>query len=154
MVSPRWFAFLSLPFLSACEQEIEVDVKVTIPVDVQALYSKQSPGRIMVGMDVPKSSVGWYSAGILCDPTTEPLVATVHHEGFGCAKEGTVRAWIVPASPGQEPVQCGLVAAPYNNAPGASAETPQGTATVFKGKTGNVGCTSGKDKIDITVQRP
>ncbi len=148
----RLACLLALSCLAGCEEEIAVDVKVTVPVEVQALYSKEAPGRLMVGMDVPKSAVGWYSLGVLCGPTDAPLVATLHHQGRGCAKAGTVRAWIVPA---QAPsTACGLATTRFDSAPAATATVPQGSAAVFPDATGSVGCSSGKAQVEIALALP
>jgi len=153
MQALRGVCVLAVLCLAACEQEIVVDVKVTVPAEVQALYSKQAPGRLMVGMDIPKSSVGWYSLGILCDPTTQPLVATLHHEGLGCAKEGTVRAWVVPV-PEPSAVQCGLATKSHNDAPAPTATSVQGSGVIFSGETGDTGCSSGKGQVEIVLSKP
>jgi hypothetical protein len=150
---PLLIAFALLT-LGGCEQAIAVDVSVTVPAEVQALYSRRAPGRLMLGMDVPKTSVGWYSLRVLCEPGEQPLVATFHYEGRGCARAGTVRAWVVPAAE----VDCSLPASDhavrFDAAPGPTPDSPQGTATVFADATGSAGCESGTAQVEITLARP
>ncbi|HEY3449456.1 MAG TPA: hypothetical protein VGK67_24085 [Myxococcales bacterium] len=154
MQPPTHLLALALLCLAGCEEEIAVDVKVTVPVEVQALYSKAAPGRLLVGMDVPKSSVGWYSLGVLCEPAGLPLVANLHHEGRGCAKAGTVRAWIVPATEPAAQLSCGLATTRFDSATAATAATPQGSAAVFPEATEGAGCSSGKARVEIVLARP
>ena len=144
-------SLLALFALSGCEEEITVDVSVTVPVEVQVLYSAQAPGRLVVGLDVPKSSVGWYSLGVLCEPGAQPLVARLHHQGRGCAKAGTVRAWIVPAAASSA---CGLVTTRFDSAPAPTPAFAQGTGPVFAQATGAAGCAGGADRVEVVVAGP
>ncbi|MGC4121624.1 MAG: hypothetical protein QM765_45010 [Myxococcales bacterium] len=149
---PRLFGLLlSLLGLAGCEEEITIEVKVTVPVEAQASYSKAKPGRLMVGMDIPKSAIGWYSLGVLCEPSSQPLVASLHYRGRGCAKAGTVRAWIVPAEP---PAECGLATERFDSASAATSSTPQGSAVVFPEAEGGAGCSSGTAQVEIVVTPP
>ena len=152
MPMPARLLLFALLCLAGCEEEIAVDVKVTVPVEVQALYSKDAPGRLMVGMDVPKSAVGWYSLGVLCGSTGQPLVANLHHQGRGCAKAGTVRAWIVPAA-GPE-ASCGMATTRFDSASAATADSPQGSGAIFAEESSTTGCKSGKAQVELLVGRP
>jgi len=135
---------------------IVVDVTVHVPVEIQALHSKEAPGRLVVGIVAAKSTVPVYSLGVLCEPSTEPLVAHLHHEGFGCAKAGSVRAWVVPATdPGNKSsVACGMETGYHNVGPNPTKASPTGAASIFEKNTSSVGCSSGSASVEITVQPP
>ena len=151
----RWktLPMLTLLGLAGCDQEIVVDVTVSVPAAIQARYSRAAPGRLMVGMEIPKSSVGWYSLAVLCDPSDGPLVASLRYEGIGCAKAGTVRAWIVPV-PAGEAAPCGVATTRFDAASAPDAQSVQGSAPVFAEQTGSAGCSSGSDRVAITLASP
>ena len=148
---PGWFlAFAAAVLGVACEHGITLRGTVTIPTDLQQQFSRARPGVILLEVSIPKSSVPGYRLAVLCEPTASPLVAPFVHASFGCAKEGVVRARLVPSSAAEAPA-CGVQQALWTSE-AAEPVVAAGEHTVFRGQTGSFGCSSGEDSIEIVLQ--
>jgi hypothetical protein len=103
---------------------------------------------VVIRASIPKTSGFSYRLGVLCGASDTPLVLPLLHDGFGCAKEGVVRAALVRA-PSGETVPCGVGQAPWNGslAPAEAA----GSEVVFRGAGDGFGCSSGEDQIAIVL---
>jgi hypothetical protein len=134
--------------LAACEHGITIRGSVTVPAESQQGLSAEAPGVVVVSGSIPKSSGFSYRLGVICEASSTPLVLPLLHDGFGCAKEGVVRAALVRPLPG-ESVACGVGQAPWNG-PLAPAEA-NGSAAVFEGQGDGFGCSSGEDVVAIVL---
>jgi hypothetical protein len=84
---------------------------VTVPVEVQRLFSAADPGRVVV-YGQPADGGGWFAQRTLrylCDPGAEPLMLSFEVEDdYACAVQATFRADIdhVPTA-AMNRVKCG-----------------------------------------------
>jgi hypothetical protein len=134
---------------AACEHGVTLSGTITVPVDVQQALSREQPGLVRVSVSLPKTSVLDDRLAVLCEPTSAPLVLPFFHDGFGCAKEGVVRVDVFRTSAGQG-LACGARQTPWSGTTAGSV-VASGSATVFEGETGGVGCSSGEDSVAIVL---
>lgn len=148
--APGWFlAFAAAVLGVACEHGIALRGAAIIPTDLQQQFSRARPGVILLEVSIPKTSVADYRLAVLCEPMASPLVAPFVLDGFGCAKEGVVRARLVLSSAAEAPA-CGVQQALWTS----EAREPVvagGEHTVFRGQTGSSGCSSGEESFDIVL---
>ncbi|MDH5183410.1 MAG: hypothetical protein OEX12_05915 [Gammaproteobacteria bacterium] len=137
--------------LAGCENRIVIDTVITVPVFVQEYYSTAAPGRLIVQIDVPKSGLTNYSLAVLCNPGSSDITATMHHDDFGCAKAGMVRAWIKPIPAEKLPVTCEISSFQFFESVGLADGLPQATTSVFAENTGDSGCSSGSTQVNLTI---
>ena len=90
-------ACAALP-LAACEHGFGLQGKVSVPAQVQRMFSAQHPGELVVKAQmVGQPDITAHSV-ILCEPTDAERVIDVKYVRLACASEDTalVSAWVVP----------------------------------------------------------
>ena len=90
-------ASLSLP-LVACEHGIDLRGKVSVPTQVQQMFSAQHPGELVVTAQIPGQPDITAPSVILCETQAAERVIDVKALKLGCAREDTalISAWVVP----------------------------------------------------------
>ena len=131
-------------------------MEVQVSPDVQALYSSERPGRIILTGSIPKTSFPTYSLGILCQPDLETKAIQVTHDGFGCAKSGEVLVRVMSLKSMPEGESCGLVTSRRFNPDEFADEfgqgpTATGKAAVFPNHKSSVGCSSGETTVQVIL---
>jgi hypothetical protein len=124
---------------------VTISGTVTIPVEVQRLFSKAQPGSVEV---LPSRAGGAVTLPYLCDPTDAPLVFPYTVRDENCAVEQLieVRAYKVAAD-FLERVRCGE---PSRGSGGTKGqEVAYASAPVFQGQSD---CESGSATADLTLQ--
>jgi hypothetical protein len=93
--------------LVACEHGIDLQGKVSVPADVQNLFSAEHPGELVIRAEIPGQPDITAPGVILCESTGAERVIHVKVLKLACASEDTalVSAWIVPRAADQ--VRCG-----------------------------------------------
>jgi hypothetical protein len=81
-IGVAWLA-LTVGLGSGCDPVWENQVSVNVPVDVQAAFSPDRSGLVLLGDSI---------LARLCGPTQAPLVSATIHGDVGCATEREVRA--------------------------------------------------------------
>ena len=156
MSTSRWsFAvnMVSMLFICACEHGITIHAEVLVSPDVQALYSNERPGRILLTGSIPKTSFPTYSLGILCQPDAETKSIQVTHDGFGCAKSGEVLVSVVSLKSIPEGESCGLVTSRRFNPNELDEKGPTafGKTAVFPDHKSSSGCSSGETTVQVIL---
>jgi hypothetical protein len=90
-------ACAALP-LAACEHGIDLQGKVSVPTQVQQMFSAQHPGELVVKAQIPGQPEITAPSVILCEPVAGERVIDVKTLKLGCASENSalVSAWVVP----------------------------------------------------------
>jgi hypothetical protein len=93
--------------LAACEHGIDLHGKVSVPADVQNMFSAEHPGELVIKAEIPGQPEITAPGVILCESTSGARVIDVKVLKLACASEDTalVSAWIVPRTADQ--VSCG-----------------------------------------------
>ena len=83
--------------LAACEHGIGLQGKVSVPSQVQRMFSAQHPGELVVKAQMVDQVITAPSV-ILCNSTSADRVIEVKYVKVACAIEDTalVSAWVVP----------------------------------------------------------
>jgi len=83
---------------AACEHGIELQGKVSVPGDVQRMFSSQHPGELVVKAQIPGQPDITAPSVILCEPVAGERVVDVKVLKLGCASEANalVTAWVIP----------------------------------------------------------
>jgi hypothetical protein len=139
-------------FLASCEQSITLSGSVTVPADVQKLFSSSEPGRVAVWVRRSDGN-SWIDSRllfVLCDPKEEPLVVPFRISKLQCAHEAIVEARVdrvparlVPTS------RCGLFTGSSADLSG-DGTLASASQIVFPGEKGG-SCTSGAATVDLRV---
>ena len=99
LVPPRLIALASAALsLVACEHGIDLQGKVSVPAQVQEMFSAQHPGELVVTAQIPGMPDITAPSVILCEPISGERVIDVKYLQLACAGEDTalVSAWVVP----------------------------------------------------------
>lgn len=99
LAPPRLIAFVfTLLPLAACEHGIDLQGKVSVPAQVQEMFSAQHPGELVVTAQIPGMPDITAPSVILCEPMSGERVVDVKYLKVACAGEDTalVSAWVVP----------------------------------------------------------
>lgn len=130
----------------ACEDVVTVSGTITVPLEVQQLFSAEQPGKLaLTAGKLP--SVG--PLPYLCAATDGPLVLGYQFTSFGCAEEQEiqVRAFRVKEDHLAE-VRCGETARGSSGGlPGE--ELAYGATVIFSGRSGT--CESGNAVANVTL---
>jgi len=138
------FLFLST---TACEQAVSIQGQVQVPLEVQRLFSRERPGRV----------VAWWEHGggpqhliTLCGEDTANLSTPFQITSFGCVWESVVVAMadLVPAA-SVATVTCGGVDSTTGGALRTDA-LAEAEAIVFAGKKSG-SCRSGETTVSLTL---
>jgi hypothetical protein len=118
----------ALPLL-ACEHGIDLQGKVSVPAQVQQMFSAQHPGELVVTAQIPGQPDITAPSVILCEPAAVARVIDVKVLKLGCAREDTalISAWVVPRTANE--VSC--TAPPQHP---RSADAPQSSDAVALGR--------------------
>ena len=83
---------------AACEHGIDLQGKVSVPGDVQRMFSSQHPGELVVKAQIPGQPDITAPSVILCEPVSGERVVDVKVLKLGCASEANVlvSAWVIP----------------------------------------------------------
>ncbi len=151
----RWMALVTTSVLVGCHQGVILDGTVTVSPQVTESVSFEQPGVLYLSMDIPKTPSTTYRIGSLCFPMKDDFTWRVEHDSYGCAKEGTIEAWVEQIDdPGNE--VCGFEQVKvWGQSPiNVSEDALLGldTATVFRGDTQRNGCVSGQATADLRVE--
>jgi hypothetical protein len=142
MTRPLLAVTLAALALAGCEHGITLRGTVTVPIALQQGASATRPGVVVVSGSIPKTPEFAYRLGVVCGPSEAPLVLPLLHDGFGCAKEGSVTASLVR-------VPCGAGQASWSG-PLPQAEA-SASAVVFAGRGDGFGCSSGEDAVSLVL---
>ena len=148
---------LSIVFLvplGACEHWITVTAEITVSASATVDLTEEAPSRVVALLQVPKTSAHLYSLGVLCEPATEDVVVTLVHDSFGCAKSGTLEAWLEPIAVDTGiSADCGIERALYGE---GAAQPPDGapyaSVAVFAAETSTNGCTNGEEAVELVLE--
>lgn len=91
----RALAPVLLLCLVGCGRLLEVSVTVQVPPEVQALYSAEEPGWVILDFDHPDLERS-IALTVLCDPREEVRDFTYRAAGLGCAEPSWVQVWVEP----------------------------------------------------------
>ena len=138
-------------FTTGCEHGINLAGTVTVAPELQAGFTLERPGVVYFRADIPKTSPVVYTLGTLCGASDSERVFEVNHDGFGCAKEGTVEAWVEWAGEDASGLSCDMVTAQGEVGAGDSERLGESEAVVFEGKGGMGGCESGGALFDLVI---
>lgn len=133
----------------ACEEGVILTGNVTVPVDVQALFSKEAPGRVVIRAGRADSLLLIETVAVLCAPESEPIQIPIASKALGCARESRVEA-LVDRLPADQKLPCGSVSAKTG---GLLRERVVASAeqTIFPGKNPS-SCDSGEASFSLTVR--
>jgi hypothetical protein len=122
-------ASAALP-LVACEHGINLQGTVSVPAQVQQMFSAQHPGELVVTAQIPGMPDITAPSVILCEPSAVERVIDVNVVKRACAGEDTalISAWVVPRTANE--VSC--TAAPPRP---RSADAPQSSDAVALART-------------------
>lgn len=139
----------ALPVIAtSCEQAVELSGTVTVPVDVQQLFSVEQPGVVVVWMT---KAGGFSSLRYLCGSLEQPLTLPYRIDQLGCAEEQAVEARAFRVGPRDlGRVRCD---APDMASVGGGLrgeELAYGTSTIFPGEDSSP-CDSGATTADVTM---
>src|SRR5207248_6811628 len=83
---------------AACEHGIDLSGKVSVPGDVQRMFSAQHPGELVVKAQIPGQPDINAPSVILCEPVGAERVVDVKVVKRGCATDATAlsSAWVIP----------------------------------------------------------
>jgi hypothetical protein len=145
---------------AACEHGVDLDGTVIAPVDVQALFSADAPGQLLVVTTVPTVGEIRDERTVFCLPQDQDRRVSVKAFDFGCAPAGTVTvsAYAVPRTTAQ--VDCaGMKTIPREGFNGWEVFDPAdalatGSAEAPIRGGGDNGCNDGTIAFSITLQRP
>lgn len=140
-------AVLLVVLLPACENAVSISGTITLPPEVQQLFSAEQPGKIELwGTKIGKGAALPY----LCAATDRTLVLGYQFTSFGCKAEQEIQARAFHVTPDHlDEVRCGERAT--NSASGlAGEEVAYGATMIFKGHTGSP-CDSGTAVADVTL---
>jgi hypothetical protein len=151
----RFLILFTAGLLSGCHQGVILDGTVTISAEVQESVSFEQPGVLYLSIDIPKTPSTTYRLGVLCLPMEDDVTWGIEHDGYGCAKEGTIEAWVEQVDE-QGDLVCGFEQVEVHG------ETPADVSqavllgldktTVFRGDTERSGCVSGEARVDLRVE--
>jgi hypothetical protein len=135
------FLFVATSLVAACDPVGVVEGEAVVPPSVQAQFSKDNPGLLVVQSYNETSGVY-----LLCDPQQTPLKVKFSFGDMPCFKEGPINAWIEAAAPGT----CGETVKDFHQPAPAEKRLATGEAIAFKGK----GCSGGtsKPRIDLAAK--
>jgi hypothetical protein len=136
-----------LAVTSACENAVTVSGTITLPLDVQQLFSLEQPGRLdLWGTKLNRGAPLPY----LCAATDGPRMIAYQFTAFGCAEEQEIQVRAFPVTPEHlDEVRCGEVA--VGSASGlVGEEIAFGTTTIFPGRKGGA-CESASAVADVTL---
>jgi hypothetical protein len=111
--------------LAACEHGIDLQGQVSVPAQVQQMFSAQHPGELVVTAQIPGLPDITAPSVILCAPAASERVIDVKVLKVACASEDTalISAWVVPRTANE--VSC-TAAPPHPR----SADAPQSSDAV------------------------
>ena len=117
-------ACAALP-LVACEHGIDLQGKVSVPTQVQQMFSASHPGELVVTAQIPGMPDITAPSVILCAPAAGERIIDVKVLKLACASEDTalISAWVVPRTANE--VSC-TVPPPHPR----SADAPQSSDAV------------------------
>ena len=75
---------------AACEHGVDLEGTVTVPVEVQELFSADAPGQLVVVATVPTVGELRDDRSVFCVPQDQDRRVQVKTFDFGCAPAGTV----------------------------------------------------------------
>jgi hypothetical protein len=140
-----------LVLTSACEHGITLTGTVEVAAALTDGLTDAQPGVVVIVTSVPKTSVPTYRLAVLCEPSSNDVVLPWSHDGFGCAKEGTVTARLYTADAGEIDATC-AIATELGGAPASAALLAEASATVFEGNSDSSGCSDGNDTLTLRLQ--
>jgi len=144
---------------AACEHGVDLDGTVTVPVDVQQLFSADAPGQLFVVSTVPTVGELRDDRAVFCVPQDQDRRVSVKAFDFGCAPAGTVTvsAYALPRT--ADRIDCaGLAPVPMNGVHGrelfdpADAVASGSVEAPIRGG-GDSGCNDGTIPFSITLAR-
>ena len=138
-------------FTTGCEHGINLTGTVTVAPELQANFTLERPGVVYFRADIPKTAPVVYTLGTLCGASDSERVFEVNHDGFGCAKEGTVAAWVEWAGDDASGLSCDMAPVPGEVGAGESERVGESEAVVFLGKGSEGGCESGAALFDLAI---
>ena len=113
---------------AACEHGIDLQGKVSVPGDVQRMFSSQHPGELVVKAQIPGQPDITAPSVILCEPVSgADRVVDVKVLKLGCASEANalVSAWVIPRTANE--VSC-LASPPSSRKPDLLPESAVASA--------------------------
>jgi hypothetical protein len=142
-------ACLLVALTPACENAVTVTGTITVPLDVQSLFSADEPGKLEL-WGTKLGGGGKAVLPYLCAAAEHPVMVSYQFTTFGCAAEQEiqVRAFRVAADHLQE-VRCGE---PSSKPSGGllGEELAYGATVIFAGRTSG-GCQSASAVADVTL---
>lgn len=147
----RMASLLWLLSALACEHGITLSGSVQVAASLTDEFIDTQPGVVVVSASVPKSSVPSYRLAVLCEPSQDDVQFTWLHDGFGCAKEGTVTARLFSVDAAAVDAACGA-ASVVGGAPASAMLLSETSATIFAGETETAGCSDGADKVVLRLE--
>jgi hypothetical protein len=135
-----------------CDNIVEVNGTITVPPDVQMLFSSTKPGRVIF-YAARKDVADEFARGtaiFLCDPRPDPIVVPIRASSVGCMREADFEV-LVDQVPDEwlGSVKCGEgeEGAPFVPRDRVLAH---GTQRVFDGERAG-DCKSGRATVAVTV---
>ncbi len=156
----RLFLATVLLGTAACEHGVDLEGTVTVPVDVQELFSADAPGQLFVVTTVPEVGEIRDDQTVFCLPQDQDRRVSVKAAQLGCAPAATVTvfAYAIPRTTAQ--IDCAsMKAVPkdprsgwevYNVADAVAVASVE--ARILGG--GEGACSDGRIEFSLTLQRP
>jgi hypothetical protein len=144
-----WSVFVLVALTSACENAVTITGTITIPVEVQELFSIEQPGKLEL-WGTKLGGGGKAVLPYLCAASDHPLMVSYQFTTFGCAAEQEVQARAFRVAPDRLPdVRCGE---PSSKSSGGllGEELAYGATVIFQGRTGG-SCQSASAVADLTL---
>ena len=142
------FLLCSLP---ACEARVTLHGEVSIDPQLQQGVTEAQPHILYVRAEVPKTGSIEHTVHAICEPTDDVLTVSFFHDGFGCAKQGTVEAWLELAGDDLQNISCGMES--FSSVIDTGGEKLASASTViFAGETDDFGCDSGEDHFQLSLE--
>jgi hypothetical protein len=153
----------ALVAVTGCEHGFTLRGNVLVPAAVQARFSAEAPGLLVMGGGKGSATVGPEVLAVLCAPTgSEPqhtFNVPLFYDRMGCATEGELWFKAVPlGKPEGAPLACGIRQESYaallnrKQVPRLDGlPTVAGASvTIFKGRTGGA-CRNGEDTVSVAL---
>lgn len=142
-----------LPFSTACEQAVQLDGTVTIPVVAQRRFSEPSPGRLVVSARYARGGgLQRRAIFVLCDARREALVVPFHLVTLGCAEEIVVDAFIERSLNTGQRLACGPLSDSTGEMAGARVLSAK-PELAFAGQRAS-SCRSGSARVALVLAVP
>jgi len=142
-------AFLLVALLPACEEAVTISGTITIPPEVQALFSTEEPGKLEL-WGTKLGAGGKAVLPYLCDGTDHAVMVSYQFTALGCAHEQEIQVRAFRVAPDRlQDVRCSEASSRPSGAL-LGEELAYGATIIFPGRS-SASCESGSAVADVTL---